>query len=129
MECYTIQLSQHRLVTPESGILLLDTTVKSGERVFSPTWDIVLGVKSGKLTETQYTNVYRQLMQQSYQRSKERWLAVCATPKVAIACYCPPGTFCHRHLLKTYFEKCCLSNNLPFVDRGELTKETFNVSE
>lgn len=125
MRLYTIQLSQWRLAK-ELDIPLLDTTVKSGvaagNGLFTPTWEIVTGVKSGEITEAEYTEQYLILMRESYLNNRQRWLDVCQMPVVAIACYCPPGTFCHRHLLADCFERVCLRQGIAFTHEGELTR-------
>ena len=40
----------------------LDITVKSGDRTFAPTWDMVMDYKSGKITQEEYTEMYYDLM-------------------------------------------------------------------
>ena len=121
MELHTAQIAQWRTAN-ERKLYFIDTTVKSGDSVFAPTWDIVMDHKSGRITDEEYTEVYRRIMRASYLRDPERWLEVCQMEHVCIACYCPRGKFCHRHILAGYLEKVCYKLNIPFTMRGELIK-------
>lgn len=103
------------------NVIFLDTTVKSGSPIFSPTWDIVKGVKTGRITEEEYSEEYKKLMMNSWVNNREEWLRVMQEPAPqAIACYCKVGDFCHRHLLKGYFEELCKKKEIPFNYYGEL---------
>ena len=88
-----------------SGPDRLDVTVKSGDRTFAPTWDLVMGYKQGKISEEEYTEKYTQLMRQSWVKNNKRWREVLGTERVVLVCYCRPGVFCHRVLLARMIEK------------------------
>lgn len=119
MRLKTIQIAKWRLL--DNDHLLLDTTVKSGDKIFAPTWSIVRDVKDGTITPEQYTKVYRELMLSSWRDNKEHWLSIINEPKiVTLACYCKAGDFCHRHLLKEYFSKICSKYNYDFEYLGEV---------
>lgn len=104
------------------NIELVDTTIGSGNTAFAPTWEIVMGHKRGLISDEQYTEAYLELMRQSYLMESAEWdkLLYVQHP-IAIGCYCSsfPGTFCHRHLLKTILEKICISRNISFHYYGE----------
>lgn len=119
LEIYTIQLAQHRKATA-LGIEVIDTTVRSGIPAFAPTWDIVGKVKSGVITEEQYTKQYRELMLKSCMTNLIAWNGLVAKEKIAIGCYCGADKFCHRHLLVKYIEGFCNSKNVPFRFCGEI---------
>jgi len=119
MELWTIQLAQWRAAKAR-GVPLIDTTVKSGDPVFAPNWTIVQGVKANMITEQEYTERYLDLMRSSFKQNRPRWLTLCSMEQVAIACYCPVGVFCHRHLLANMIEKVCSAHGLPFQAMGEL---------
>jgi len=121
MDLWTIQMAKWRIAR-DLEITFLDTTVKSGDSVFAPSWEIVLGVKSGAITPDEYTVVYTQLMRESYRNNKQRWLEVANTEQVAFACYCPEGHFCHRHILAHMFDRVCQQNGIRFKLRGELSR-------
>lgn len=118
MDLWTIQLSKGRKAEA-AGIPVLNTTVKNGDKVFAPTWEIVLSVKNGSITPLQYTEVYNQLMRDSYNRHRGRWIEVCSMPIVAVSCFCPDGKFCHRHLLADMFIRVCNKHGLPVRHLGE----------
>jgi hypothetical protein len=123
MELWTIQMGKWRLAKALE-IPLIDTTVKSGLQAFAPTWELVRDYKSGHCSERDYTAAYVALMRESWVINRNDWEAVLALPRVALACYCAPNTFCHRLLLKEAFKKLCQQKNIPFVDRGELENAT-----
>lgn len=78
-----------------------------------------MGIKEGTLTEQQYTALYHERMRESYKANKQHWLQLCDTPRLAIACFCKAGCFCHRHLLVTYLQKVCEHHNKPCKLMGE----------
>lgn len=117
---YTVQMAKWRKCK-ELGIELIDTTVKSGDPIFAPTWDIVSAVKEGRITPEQYTEVYLELMRKSFKEHRDAWLALLSKPVIAIACYCKTGAFCHRHLLLSYLEKACQFFGIPYTLAGEIT--------
>lgn len=119
MIVYTVQLAKWR-TCEKLGIPLLDTTTKSGNPLFAPGWDIVMDVKSNKITPEQYTEVYLERMRQSYRDNPKAWHDCIAQPTVAVACYCAAGKFCHRHLLVDIFGKLCNHLKQPFEYKGEL---------
>lgn len=119
MEAWTIQMAKWRLLK-DTDIEFIDTTVKSGDKVFAPSWDIVSDVKSGKITEEQYSVVYRDMIRQSYRQNQSEWIKLIHKPKVAIACYCPAGCFCHRHILIEALTIICKNNGVPFIYKGEI---------
>lgn len=123
MELYTIQLAKWR-IAKKMGIPIVDTTVKSGESCFAPSWDIVQGVKKGLITPEEYTVAYHAITRDQYRRDPHRYLELINLDKVAVMCYCPSGKFCHRHLMVGIFEKLCARYDVSFVYRGEILSET-----
>ncbi len=121
MQLFTCQMSKWRQLK-DRNIELIDTTVKTGNHVWSPTWDMVMGHKSGVISDEAYTAAYVGMMRYSYLHYPDDWNRLLyAEGPVAIACYCSStqGTFCHRHLLKDILEKICLSRGIPFEYYGE----------
>lgn len=115
-----IHLHGRRGVNP----FFLDITVKSGEKIFAPTWDMVMGYKKGTLTKTGYTEMYQEMMRESYRVNKTRWEnlirgAIEAQRPVILCCYCRAGDFCHRYLLREYLIKVAES-------MGFETEEVYN---
>lgn len=109
----------------ELGIELIDTTVKSGNSIFAPTWEMVMDIKNatpeGRVAaEELYTRRYRIAMQNCWKQHSGQWLQLLAKERIAIACYCKPGVFCHRHLLIEYLQKVAERKGIPFTYKGEL---------
>lgn len=122
---FTAQIAQ-RFRVAKLGIPILDTTVKSGDPTFAPSWDIVMRHKAGTLTDQGYMDVYKLMMRGSYHGQPERWREVIAMPSVCIMCYCPACTqeryvFCHRLVLVSMFEKICQLQGRAFHYAGEVT--------
>lgn len=118
-EIYTVQLPKRRFAD-EYGIPVLDITVKSGHGAFAPTWDMVYGYKNKELSESEYTELYYELMRQSYRNCRSDWLEVLRMPRVALACYCPPRQFCHRILLAQMLTTLHERAGNPVCNYGEL---------
>jgi hypothetical protein len=101
---YTTQLSQLRKVP--NGIEVIDITIKSAVEpwnIFAPTWGMVEALKDGGLTEARYKTDYINLMRSKYKENKAIFHMViqkALDADVALGCYCPPNTFCHRMLVK-----------------------------
>lgn len=88
-----------------SGDNRLDITAKTGESIFAPSWDMVWGLKKGKITEEQYTKAYRKLMELSIQKHPEAWKHLLSRDTVVLVCFCAKGQFCHRILLAQILEE------------------------
>lgn len=76
-----------------------DITVKSGDKTFAPTWEMVMNYKSGKISEEEYTEQYYERMRQSYQNNRKRWDWLLDKEEIVLVCFCKKGDFCHRLLL------------------------------
>lgn len=76
-----------------------DITVKTGSKLFAPSWKIVMAYKNGKITEQEYAAAYYEMMEASYKNHPSEWAALLAKEKIVLCCYCPAGAFCHRLLL------------------------------
>ena len=119
MQLWTIQMCNWR-VAESKGIELLDTTVKGNPGPLSPTWDMVLSHKSGKLSDKEYTDKYLQILRVSYTQHRRYWLDLCAKDRLAISCFCKCDKFCHRYILKDVLELVCKHNNIAFTYMGEI---------
>lgn len=104
---YTVQLSQVKTLPPQT--IVIDITVQSSRppwNIFAPTWELVKDYKGGKISENQYTEEYMELMRSRYKNNKDIFqqvIQLAMVENIALACYCPPEAFCHRHLLKNIF--------------------------
>jgi hypothetical protein len=119
MDLFTAQLCRWRRIK-EMDIELIDVSIKSGNAAFAPTYKLLIPYKDGTISEEEYAKQYRELMLRSYMTNQILWNNLVQKERIAIACYCTPGTFCHRHLLIRYIEKICLSSDIPFNYVGEI---------
>lgn len=119
MKVFTIQIARWRWARGH-GATFVDTTVKSGEAAFAPTWEIVLGLKWQGMSPEVYTEKYHAILDESLVKYPEKWDELLAIDVVALGCYCRNGFFCHRHLLKERVKELCRQRNIPFVDGGEI---------
>lgn len=115
MDVYTFQLGKWRKVQALPGVKIIDTTVRTGYAQVAPTWDMVLGSKSGVLTPEDYTSQHYEILRTSRGLNPRFWDALFRLEQVALGCYCKAGAFCHRHLLKQY-----LMEHTNALDKGEL---------
>lgn len=69
---YTVQMNNVRVAHAEE-IPVVDITVKSGSKVFAPTWEMVMALKSGEIGEDVYTAYYDQMMKMSQSNAPAAW--------------------------------------------------------
>lgn len=121
MRLMTIQVSKWRLAK-KHNVMFLDTTVKSGYSLFSPTWEMVLNHKNKTMSDDEYRRLYRDMLIKSWRERREEWMKFLQSDELtALACYCKPGAFCHRVLLKDFLQQLCKQLEIPFEYYGELT--------
>lgn len=124
IDLYTVQIARWRLAK-EKGVTLVDTTVKSapksGYGFLAPSWDIVMGIKRGEISEDEYTDAYLTMLDESQARYPDQWEALLTLPTIAFACFCSSGQFCHRHLLYNYFHAYAKVRGVALRLCGEIT--------
>ncbi len=103
---YTVQISVAHSLSLTTDLRYLDTTVKSGDKTFAPTWEMVMGHKKDQISDEQYTREYYTMMRGSYRRNLCRWDEVLLMDEVILGCYCRADEFCHRYLLAEMLVKC-----------------------
>ena len=87
----------------------VDITVMSSKyqaKAFAPTWELVMGHKSGAFDENAYAMAYGALLN-LIPTETWTWLAAQAgndDDTVTLLCYCKNATFCHTHLVALYAE-------------------------
>lgn len=87
-----------------TGIITMDVSVKSGNKIFAPTWDMVMGYKDGTLSIPDYEKQYNKIMKDSKKKHPDAWVEIMKRKEIVFLCYCKPGDFCHRVLLAHEFE-------------------------
>lgn len=128
MDVFTIQLSNWRTAV-DRGIRVVNATMKANHPYFAPLNHMVWGVKDGRISECDYTRMYRDLMTRSVQENQIGWdefLLQYHDQQVAIGCFCGPGEFCHRHLLIPMLAKYAAWRGIPFTYYGELLPDVKN---
>lgn len=114
MLAYTIHISNYKA----NGYK--DVTIKTGNPIFSPSWQMVWNKKMNKITEEEFTELYINRMRKSMIDNKSAWLELCSEDVVSLACYCDLGKFCHRNILVGLLEEFCIANEKEFIYLGEL---------
>jgi uncharacterized protein YeaO (DUF488 family) len=105
LQVYTAQIKYTNLHEIKTNPDCLDITIKSGSKIFAPSWGMVMGHKNLRLSDTQYTQMYYKLMRVSYKNNKKEWEELLAKEKIILMCYCYDGSFCHRYLLRDILVK------------------------
>jgi hypothetical protein len=88
----------------------LDITVKGNcpaGKIYAPTWEMVRGLKAGTLSEEEYTGQYYNILIDRWQRAGSEMLNLVDMVRdrdLTVVCFCPPGAFCHRHLLVKFLQ-------------------------
>lgn len=70
--------------------------------ILAPTWDLVRDVKSGRITEEEYTTEYLKLIKKRG-ATPYRTLADLGENAILL-CYEKPTDFCHRHIVALWIE-------------------------
>ena len=118
MKLWTGQMSKFRKCI-ELEIPYLDTTVKTGNKAFAPSWDFLMKYKEDK-DEQAYIDKFIPKMRQSYLDNRGDWDWLLSQAEVCILCYCSKDKFCHRKLLVDIIEKVCKHRGIVFEYKGEL---------
>ena len=92
------------------GTVVLDVTVKSGVgigKLFAPTWQMVMGVKSGEMPLAAYAARYRDIYLAARASGAVGRLfeLTQGCEELMLLCFCPDGRFCHTLLLRSYLVK------------------------
>lgn len=119
MEVWTIQLGKWRLAEAQQ-IELLNITRGSGIDAFAPSAQALAQYKAGTMNETSYRQLYVQRMRMSFMAQRSQWEQLKSKERLAVACYCAAGAFCHRHIFAELLQAYVQREGVPFTLRGEL---------
>jgi uncharacterized protein (DUF488 family) len=111
MQITTCQMAKTAELRRE-GWTVLDITVMSGIKAFAPTWKMVRGHKAGTVSDEEYTDQYLSMMRTSFRKWNDEWMKLLKIERLALACYCRMGNFCHRHILADCIEKFARSKGI-----------------
>lgn len=114
MELYTYQLINVEKVRSK-GVFYMDTSIKSGDWMLAPTWDLLMLYKKELITDAEYTDAYNALLEARLIEYPEYFKDLFNIDVIALGCYCRPGKFCHRHLLVAFLDK-----HTETIYRGEI---------
>jgi hypothetical protein len=95
---HTIYTAHYRY----SGTDRTDITVKGQDsmgKFFAPSWDMVMGVKKGTISEQEYIYKYINIIRNA---PVEAWLWLFSMDERTFVCFCPEQAFCHRNILANY---------------------------
>lgn len=104
VKLWTLQLAKWR-IAEKQNLPKLDITVKSGLKYLAPDWDFLMDYKKsdkGPDAEAAYTKRYLQKLSRLFDEDTDKLIEILRRGEVVLMCYCPPGKFCHRHLLVSY---------------------------
>lgn len=103
-----------------SGQDRIDITVKGNHivgKLYAPTWDMIMGLKNGKIIEDQYTQMYYKMLCDRWENKDYRETTLSLVDMVTtgsqsvghprgitFVCFCPAENFCHRYLLVKWFQ-------------------------
>lgn len=122
-QIYTIQLGSWRIAEAQQ-IKLLNTTAASGIKAFAPDFAHVMAYKRGEMDEATYTEHYLEKMERSRIENLRIWDYLETYPRLAVACYCKAGQFCHRHLFAPLAKAHLESYGLEVELMGELKRSS-----
>jgi len=77
----------------------IDITVKGNDpdwAPFKPTWEMVMGVKKGTVSESDYINMYLDIVNKV---PVATWDKLLSMEEITLVCFCPQDAFCHRNIL------------------------------
>lgn len=120
-DIWTIQMSQWR-EAKKRNIEFLDITVKTGIQSFAPSWECLRAYKQGLMGEQEYEEKYREKMRSSLRARPEEWARFKSKLNIALACYCPAGAFCHRHIFAKLLSLYLQREGIVAFLRGEIKK-------
>jgi uncharacterized protein YeaO (DUF488 family) len=116
---WTIQMARWRYAK-FLEIPFFDITVKSGNKLFAPSWDFLQDYRAGKITEAEYTVQYLAKVEPSIKTHPQEWAKFEGEHNIALACYCKPEDFCHRHIFAGLLTNYLRSKNHIVELKGEL---------
>jgi hypothetical protein len=107
-----------------SKATFIDTTVKSGESIFAPTWPMVMGHKASTISDSEYTAQYLTMMRASFKANEPHWRTLLEQPDpIVLLCYCAARKFCHRLLLVDILLKIAPTYKISVTYEGEWEKK------
>ncbi len=123
LEVFTIQMGKWRDLK-ETDIELVDITVKSGIRVFSPHSSDLYAFKANELDKEEFSSRYIAKLKCSLSDKVPEWDELVSKDRIALTCYCSKDGFCHRYLLVEFLVAHAKELNVNVIYHGEYAKPT-----
>lgn len=91
----------------ERGTDITIMSAKGNARYLSPSWEIVMAHKQGKMSDDEYTVAYTNMVRERYKTYKQPFLDLLKTDELILLCYCSTyyvdpknrtKKFCHRNI-------------------------------
>lgn len=105
LELGKVTVLRRQISPTATGVDITVRTAKGTAKFFAPSWDMVMGHKSGVLTDAQYATQYRARMD-AVPPSAWQWLLDVAREEfdgaIPLMCYCRSDVMCHTHLVAIY---------------------------
>ena len=79
----------------------VDVTAKSATedgKIFAPTWKLVHKFKEGTIDWQKFEELYREEIEESWNKNRENWEIFLKRENAVICCYCN-NKMCHRYIL------------------------------
>jgi len=97
------------------GQNVIDITVKNNRNhVLAPTWELVMGFKSGEISWEEYKEKYIALLNQRFKTRQKEFEVLIQMARSNetfwFVCFCRNENFCHRKLAKEFIEKLAFTN-------------------
>lgn len=118
VEVYTIQMARWR-VLKNTGIEIIDITLKSGDRRFAPDSQLFNDYRYNGLSDQDYKDRFTNLMRQRYRQDPYLFDELLGRDKIALACFCGGDKPCHRYLVEDMMSKVAKSRNINYEYKGE----------
>jgi uncharacterized protein YeaO (DUF488 family) len=73
-------------------------------KLFAPTWEMVMGVKNGTMSQEEYTRRYVAILSKALTENNINVLSQKFPNSITLVCFCSKGAFCHRVMLARVLE-------------------------
>lgn len=87
----------------------IDITVKNNKNhVLAPTWELVMGMKNGKISWPQYEEGYTRLLNERLRTRRPEFVQLIERSKkqdIVLVCFCTDERYCHRRLAKEFLDR------------------------
>lgn len=123
---FTLQMSMWRFAR-DLNIPYYDITVKTGNKLFAPTWEDLIAYRNGEISNEEYSRRYYAKVVPTIRTHPQEWNKMAEHKTFAFACFCKPGNFCHRYLFAMLYIDYLKSHGATVEFMGELWPHPNNL--